>query len=128
MRSAVVDGKKVTMMMHQFIFDPTGKLHVDHKSTDGLDNRLENLRLWTGGQNQANVKRKKNNTSGFKGVAWSVRGNAWQVYINSNGVRYHLGYFPRDQKDAAARAYDAKAIELHGEFAQLNFPHERKAA
>ena len=45
------------------------------------------------------------------------------VEIQTNrGARnkvYKIGRF--DTVDAAARAYDAKALELHGAFARLNF-------
>src|ERR1700761_6742388 len=38
---------------------------VDHRDGDRLNNKWENLRLATHGQNVLNAKRAKNNTSGF---------------------------------------------------------------
>ena len=42
--------------------------------------------------------------------------------ISFKGVRIWLGSFLDEVE--AARAYDAKAVELFGEFARLNFPDE----
>ncbi len=42
------------------------------------------------------------------------------MQIKCEGSRKTVGYF-LNEKDAAA-AYDKAAIELHGEFARLNFP------
>ena len=44
----------------------------------------------------------------------------WRVQIQYKGTVHYLGYF--DNEEAAARAWDKKAIELFGEFARLNFP------
>jgi hypothetical protein len=50
----------------------------------------------------------------------------WHSQIKENGRQVTIGYF--DDEEAAARAYDAKAKELYGEFAALNFPEEKKDA
>jgi len=44
--------------------------------------------------------------------------------IEHNSKKVWLGRFKRAID--AARAYDKKAIELHGEFACLNFPEEER--
>jgi len=43
----------------------------------------------------------------------------WRSVIKSDSVTYDLGKF--DCQKEAAKAYDDKAVELHGEFAVLNF-------
>jgi hypothetical protein len=45
----------------------------------------------------------------------------WRATIGSvrKKERRHLGYFPSAER--AAKAYDAAAIEMYGEFALLNF-------
>jgi hypothetical protein len=62
----------------------------------------------------------RDNTSGFKGVHFARRYGKYQVRIVADGIRYHIGYF--DNPVEAARAYDAAARKLHGDFAALNFP------
>lgn len=93
---------------------------IDHIDGDGLNNRRSNLREATSGQNQANVPPRPGCSSRFKGVHFFKRTGRFQAYISADGKRRALGYFT-DEEDAA-RAYDAAARELHGEFAYLNFP------
>jgi hypothetical protein len=111
----VVNGR--TQRLHTFL---TGWPLVDHRNGNGLDNRRANLRPATPGQNNANARRSRLNTSGFKGVSLHAHSGLWRAYITADGKTRHLGYFhsPED----GARAYDAAAIELFGEFARPNFP------
>ena len=59
------------------------------------------------------------NRWGYKGIFKKYR--KFCAQIQSKGRRYCLGYFPT--KEAAAHAYDKKAIELFGSNAVLNFPN-----
>ena len=95
---------------------------TDHINGDGLDNRKQNLRTCTHTENMRNRGKSKNNTSGFKGVSWHKRGKTWDAKIAHNKKLMHIGSFK--DKEVAAKAYDRKAIELHGKFAKLNFPIE----
>jgi hypothetical protein len=111
-------GKKKVLKMHRIIMrvdDPS--VEVDHINGNGLDNRRHNLRLATAAQNRQNRPAQSNNTSGFKGV--SRLGKKWRAYIGSGGELLYIGVF--DSPADAALARDAKARELHGEFARLNF-------
>jgi hypothetical protein len=90
---------------------------IDHKNRNGLDNQKSNLREATRSQNNANKKPTSFSSSRFLGV--SKRYSKWTARITKNGVTYDLGAFKIE--DEAAKAYDNKAIELHGEFANLNF-------
>jgi hypothetical protein len=98
----------------------TGYDLTDHRNGDGLDNRHENLRVATQAQNLMNRGCPSNNTSGFKGV--SQKRDKWVAGIRAGNVVRKIGGFAT--AEAAARAYDAMAIELHGEFAWLNFPDD----
>jgi hypothetical protein len=108
-----------TIYMHRLILNPPEGLWTDHISGDGLDNRRANLRAATKSQNLCNAWNRRNKT-GFRGVSWHKAGGIFAATIQFQGRYKWIGSF----KDAeeAARAYDAVARDLHGEFARLNFP------
>lgn len=124
------EGKRITIGMHRLILKHHGfemdGLETDHRNRDRLDNRSKNLRPATTGQNQRNSKVRHANTSGYMGVNWYKNRGQWRAYIRYRRTQKHLGYF--DNPKDAARAYDCAARELHGEFASLNFPEEKKEA
>ena len=64
-------------------------------------------------------KKRKDNTSGFRGVSEN-RCGYWLSYINFKGVHYCLGTF--NTSEEAARVRDRKAITLFGPDAFTNFP------
>jgi hypothetical protein len=119
------DGTWTTQRMHSALL-PDASL-VDHIDGDGLNNTRANLRPASGAENQRNASRRRDNTSGFKGVSWDKREGKWRAYIHADGRQRHAGHHADPQ--TAARAYDAAARELHGEYASLNFalPGERSA-
>jgi hypothetical protein len=93
---------------------------ADHQDNNGLNNLRSNLRLATSAQNGWNVRPRLSNRSGFKGVGWCEKDKRWQAQIQKDGRVFYLGYFVAAED--AARAYDAAATRLFGEFAWLNFP------
>ena len=115
-------GGKVTLL-HRFLLSAPAHLTVDHANGNSLDNRKENLRLATYSENNANQRKRPNGTSRFKGV--SLNHDRWRVRISLAGVEVAIGTFMHEED--AARAYDAAALVLHGQFALLNFPQEREA-
>lgn len=102
--------------LHQFLMGTRNG--TDHKNGDTLDNRRRNLRFCTQGENTCNQKRRKDNTSGYKGVSFHKIMQKWRGRVNYQGKEIMLGYF--DTPEDGAIAYNKKAIELHGEFAKLN--------
>ena len=114
--------RKVKLYIHRLIMDAPKGMDVDHINGNPLDNRKSNLRICTHAENQRNKGAYKNNTSGYKGVSWYKRDKKWIAGIKHNNKGIYIGLF--EDKEEAARAYDKKAKELHGEFAYLNFPDE----
>lgn len=104
--------------MHSYIMNCPEGMVVDHKNGDGLDNRKSNLRICTDLQNRSNQRKKLSTINKYKGIKKRPNGN-WTVYISHDNKRICAGTFDTELK--AALAYDKKAIELKGEFANLNF-------
>jgi hypothetical protein len=111
----------VTLRLHREVLGITDpSVEVDHKNGDGLDCRRNNLRVATLQQNQWNVGRRRDNTSGFKGVSWRPKRREWVARIREGGRQRHVAYCKTAED--AARAYDAAARRVFGDFAFLNFP------
>lgn len=89
-------------------------MQIDHIDGDGLNNKLDNLRLVTNQQNQLN--RKVNKGRKYKGVYKSR--DKFKAEIMTEEGRLYIGVYgtPED----AARAYNEAAKEHHGEYARLN--------
>ena len=105
--------------LHRLILGVTDTaIVVDHRNGDGLDNRRANLRLATASQNGANTERRGGKYSQLKGVSYNRRARRWFAQISCGGVYTHLGYFASEIE--AARAYDAAALLVFGEFARTN--------
>jgi hypothetical protein len=91
-------------------------VHVDHINGKRIDNRIDNLRLATRSQNNANARKSVRNTSGAKGVSWSKRDQKWIAQIRRGGGNRFIGSF--DCIAAASLAYQVEADKVHGEFAR----------
>ena len=71
-----------------------------------------------------NRNKTKQNSTGYKGVYHTddSKVNLYKAKIQKDKKVYCLGRY--NSPEEAARAYDTKAKELFGEFANLNFPDE----
>lgn len=111
------ENQKKQFVLHREILKFIGKelkgFQVDHKNGDGLDNRIDNLRIVTHAQNQQNQRKKKNPTSKYKGVCKHF--NGYTVHV----AGIYRGTFKNEI--IAARVYDYYANILFGEYARLNF-------
>lgn len=86
---------------------------IDHINRNKTDNRWANLRLATRGQNGVNTKRRRDNTSGFKGINQLPSGR-WRAVITLNGKPCHIGTF--DTAEEAFSARNALAETIYGEY------------
>lgn len=93
--------------------------YIDHINGSRSDNRIQNLRLATHGENLMNRGPQRKNTTGYKGIWWDKNKQLWAAMIGFNNQKKALGRY--ETAEDAARAYDAAARLYHGQFAYLNF-------
>lgn len=121
-RDVKISGKRYSKMLQTEIYEhvhgplPSGKI-VDHRNKISLDCRRSNLREADKSKNMCNSGKRRNNTSGYKGVTWDKRRSIWIAQIALNKKHYNLGDFAT--KEEAYAAYCKAALSLHGEFANL---------
>jgi hypothetical protein len=98
------DGKWTTIRMHQVLAEKMGFKHwADHIDGNGLNNQRHNLQDLTNKQNQEKARRRKDNTSGHKGVSWNKQRSKWRAQIHNNGKQKNLGRFDKLEDAIAAR-------------------------
>ena|SRR3990167_6757128 len=85
---------------------PIDKPEIDHLNANKLDNRRENLRFCTSGENRQNRRKYQNNKSGFLGIFWHKQGKKWMARIHQNKKPIYLGLFSnlQDAKKAVKKA------------------------
>lgn len=109
---------KRVIYLHRWIMGTPPGVLIDHRDRDSLNCRRCNMREATGSQNGHNKRLPRNNTTGYKGVTRDK--TRFCAAICYKGRHFRLGGFATAEE--AARAYDARARELYGEYACLNFP------
>ena len=119
-RKEYIPGSKAKKVyLHRAIINVPDGIEVDHRDNDTLNCQRANLRQATSSQNKCNRRLR---VGKFKGVTFNSLAGSWTGSVYFKGQRFYIGYHAT--ADEAARAYDALARELHGEFARLNFPKE----
>ena len=112
-----INGKQV--LLHRLVSERIGLSMngvIDHINGDALDCRRENLQACTHQQNIMKQRHQVRASSPYKGVM-QFR-DKWRARITIDGKTLHIGLF-KTAVDAA-KAYNAKAKELFGDFANLN--------
>jgi hypothetical protein len=90
---------------------------IDHINGDRSDNRIDNLRAVTRSENQCNRGVLANNTSGYPGVSWHKKSNAWLVRVMKDGKTRLQMYF-KDFELAALVASEARDL-YHGDYRKI---------
>jgi hypothetical protein len=90
--------------------------YVDHIDGNPLNNDIKNLRKVTFSQNRQNLKKQKNNTSGYKNVVWSISQKKWRVTLWANGKFMSFGGY--DDIELAGLVAQEARNKYHGEFAR----------
>ena len=109
------DGTNKIVWLHRLIMNVTNQsIYVDHSNWDKSNNRKSNLRIATKSENNTNIKRKTNNTSGYTGVTVNKRTGKYVARITKNKRRIYLGTF-NSFEDAINARHEAELV-LHGEW------------
>lgn len=95
------------------------KAFVDHIDHNTLNNTLSNLRKCSQKENFRNMAPRKGRHCKYKGISFDKKKNLYRAVVTHNYKHYRLGRFKCEIE--AAKAYDKKAKELFGEFANPNF-------
>lgn len=114
---AMTSINKTNISMHRHILGPDKDLYVDHKDNNPLNNKKSNLRLATSAENSYNKEKSKTTANNYKGVYYTSS-KKYSARITKEGCTYSLGSYINEIQ--AAIAYNMKAVELFGEFANLN--------
>ncbi|NHW45989.1 HNH endonuclease [Paenarthrobacter sp. MSM-2-10-13] len=104
------------LLLHRQVMDAPKGTEIDHANGDRLDNRRSNLRFCTRQQNMRN--RTVSNQTGYKGIYWRKQSQAYVARLTVDGRSIHAG-MSRDP-ELAAILYDVAALQIFGEFANLN--------
>lgn len=86
---------------------------VDHINGDGSDNRFQNLRAVSFGDNLKNKALYKNNPHGFHGVGYHKRDKVWTARIGAFGRQVQLGSFKTKDEAIAAMMGAQIVLDYH---------------
>ena len=90
---------------------------IDHEDGNGLNNKINNLRLATRSDNCKNRSMNENNTSGVTGVTWVKQAQKWRARIMIDYKSIVLGSYI-NKEDAIQTRIEAEK-KYFGEFRRL---------
>lgn len=119
-----VSRKSLSLRLHRCVLGlgHSVKYKGDHVNGDVRDNRSCNLRVATDAENHYNTK-VINNSHGLIGIKFyrdsSINQKRWCAQIQYKGKQISKSFHTKDE---AVFYRDLMAVDLHGEFATLNYP------
>ena len=119
--------RETTIYLHRAIWIlnnndiPEGK-QIDHIDGNPSNNVIENLRLCTRAENCQNMRIRKDNTSGIKGVFWDKGSQSWRASVWKDKKKHDLGRFKN--LDEAKSCMEAARAAVHGKFANHGYKHQ----
>lgn len=112
--------QRIRVRVHRLVwFYETGAWpaqEIDHRNGAKADNRIANLREASRFENMVNAPKRRDNTSGVRGVHWHRASKKWAACICAGGKHVHLGLFLEKGDAVFARAAAVK--KYHKEFAR----------
>lgn len=111
---------KKGIKMHRFILKPNDNQIIDHINNVRHDNRRENLKISTTGDNARNKIRNTKFSSKYMGVSFVKACQKYKAAVCHNRKKYYLGQY--DAELDAAIEVDKFALHIYGQSAKLNFP------
>lgn len=81
----------------------TEPIQIDHQDGDRANNRIDNLRNVSIGENRKNAGLRSDNTSGVHGVSRIKATGRYRARINVDGVEVFLGNFDTQDEAVAVR-------------------------
>lgn len=91
-------------------------MEIDHIDGNGLNNKIDNLRLCSRSENLCNRSRPKNNTSGVNGVHFCSANKAWIAKVKKGGKLVFKKSF-KTFAEAVRQVIAAREVH-HGDFAK----------
>jgi hypothetical protein len=101
---------------------PDKGMEIDHINHDRLDNRIENLRLVTRGQNNLNCLRRKRARSEFKGISCRKTDYRGGLTLERDGKRINIQASRTKDENQAAMARDCIVHMISDQTLVFNFP------
>ncbi len=116
--TVIINGKRKNFFVSNIVWEMfngpiTPGMKIDHKNNIVYDNRIENLQELTNRENTAKQVKRKDNTSGYKGVTLVKNTGKYQARIFPNGKTVSLGCF--NTPEEAHEAYKKAAVHYFGQ-------------
>ena len=109
------NGLNKIIWLHRLVMNIDDEnIFIDHRDWDKTNNRKNNLRIATKSENNINIKRKINNTSGYTGVSLNKNSGKYVARISKNKKRIYLGTF--DSFEDAVLARHEAELAIHNEW------------